>query len=117
MKKKIVPIIVSLWLLGGTIILPAVASADGGYCTPVEVGTLYYERVHIRCTSTIMGFTWFAVPTSSSDMANQVLSLATTALTSNLALYITFDKNDNSGPAYGCALDSCRPILALELCK
>ena len=118
MKREIVLVVVLLWLLGGAIVVPGVASAlDSGSCDPVEVATLYNQRVHVKCAANIGGFIYFAVPTSSSDMANQVLGLATIALTNNKTLGITFDKNDNSGPAYGCDLSNCRPLQGLQLFK
>jgi hypothetical protein len=116
MKREIVLGAVLIWLLGAAIVVPGVVCAlDGGNCTPIEVATLFNQRVHVKCATNIGGFVYFAVPTSSSDMANQVLSLATTALTNNKTLGIQFDKNDNSGPAYGCDLSDCRPLQGLQL--
>ncbi len=118
MRREFVVAVMSLWLLVGAIVVPGVVCAlDGGECNPIEVATLFNQRVHVKCATNIGGFVFFAVPTSSSDMANQVLSLATIALANNKTLGIQFDKNDNSGPAYGCALSDCRPLQGLQLFK
>lgn len=110
-------VLLSLTLVCVSLGVPGIAIADGGNCSVKEVATLFNQRVHVKCSNDIEGFVYFAVPMSNSDMANQVLSLATVALTNKVGLVIQFDNKDNSGPAYGCALSSCRPIQGLQLIR
>jgi hypothetical protein len=97
--------------------LPLSADNKFGTCEPVEVG-VYRERVHIRCSNQLDGFTFFAVPTSDPDYANRVVTVGTAAISFNKRLLVLYDPSDStSGPRFGCLVNDCRPALGVFLLK
>jgi hypothetical protein len=83
-------------------------------CTPSYIGT-FTNRVHVLCTAPAPGgIYYFAYPTSDSKTANRMLSIMLTAKTLGKTLQIYYDPS-GSGSSYGCQVNDCRPITALEI--
>ena len=88
--------------------------ADTYICTPSYIGA-FSSRVHVLCTLPAPGgIYYFAVPTSDSKNANRVLSIMLTAKSLGRDLQIYYDPSGD-GSAYGCGVNDCRPIIAIEI--
>ncbi len=96
-----------------TVLPPALASAQ---CTPAEV-TVFAKspRVEVKCAKATNGIILFDLPTSDSNLAQRVLTVLMTAVTDKKNLRITYDDNDTSGQALGCAKTDCRMIIEIAL--
>jgi hypothetical protein len=95
-----------------------VESSDGTtatyICTPAYIGA-FSNRVHVLCTIPAPGgIVYFAAPTSDSKNANRVLSIMLTAKSLGKTLQIYYDSNGD-GSAFGCGINNCRPINAIEI--
>ena len=104
---------------------PAAPAALYWYqCNAPNFVGLFYERIHVYCTSTspIAGapalsaaIYWFAVPTTDSAAASRFLSLFQSASIAAKVLWVQVDPNDTSGSAFGCGSANCRRIFGAEL--
>jgi hypothetical protein len=95
---------------------PAAADEKWRSCTPTDV-TAYRGRVHVRCSSAVDGFEFFAVPAADAELTNKLVSLASTALVYGKKVSVLFDPDDDSGPQFGCKKNDCRPLRAIGLLK
>jgi hypothetical protein len=85
-----------------------------GSCTPIGVA-VFENRVHVRCSAPIAGFTFFAVSTADAQNAARFLNLFTTARVNNRVLTIFFDTADLSGASFGCLNSDCRVARGAEM--
>jgi len=85
-------------------------------CIPSYTGA-FPTRVHVLCTVPAPGgIYYFAAPTSDSKNAARVLSIILTAKALGKNLQIYYDQNGD-GSAFGCQVNDCRPINAIEMTK
>ena len=91
--------------------------AAGLNCKAIGVGVFPGSRIHIRCnpgdgaSPTVV---FFALSITNPD-STRVLSLATSAVVARRTIFISYDRNDLSGAAIGCANNDCRLIQWIEL--
>jgi hypothetical protein len=93
------------------IVAPRTAWAD---CTPHQVA-VHPNRIHVRCTASIAGIEYFALPTSDPAHSARTLGLLTAAQVSGRTLHLLYAPRDTSGAAMGCVASDCRLILATVL--
>ncbi|OGO28763.1 MAG: hypothetical protein A2136_02210 [Chloroflexi bacterium RBG_16_54_11] len=83
-------------------------------CTPSYIG-VFSTRVHVLCTAPAPGgIYYFGAPTSDSKNANRVLSIMLTAKSLGKTLQIYYDPSGD-GSSFGCQVNDCRPIIAIEM--
>jgi hypothetical protein len=109
------------WLTALTCVLlmsgPAEANASQTWvtCTPSSVAT-YFERIHIRCSESFSGISFFAYGTKKDPAgAARSMSMATSALISGRNVKILYDPEDQSGASIGCQTGDCRLLIGLEM--
>jgi len=74
------------------------------------------DRLHISCHNKPDGYTFFAVPMSSAEFVNQVLSIATAAIVYKKTVNVLYNPSDTTtGPTFGCDAVGCRPLLGIAL--
>jgi len=83
-------------------------------CTAQEVGIFPGSRIHVLCNPGDGAIAFFALSVGNPD-TGRVLSLAATAVAARRPLGITYDPNDLSGAAIGCANSNCRLIQFIGL--
>ena len=116
----------NLWNGGGKLAIAQAAAAvpvvvqasdspeDTFICTPSYIGA-FSTRVHVLCTLPAPGgIYYFAAPTSDSKNAARVLSILLTAKSLGKTLQIYFNPSGD-GSAFGCQMNDCRPITAIEM--
>jgi hypothetical protein len=131
-------IVISALLIFGSA-TQALAASSFHTCNPVAVAT-YTNRVHVKCdqappssipgsveagecTEGCEGFVFFAVATADSAHAARVLSVLVEAHLAPRApdgspwrkIVIEYDRNDTTGPSFGCLEEDCRPILSVAV--
>ncbi len=93
---------------------PCYSAEKWGKCTVQDVMVWNKNRLHIRCAPTIDGLTFFAVPWSSTEFLNQTLSIATSAIAYNKTVNVLYNPSDTTtGATFGCAANTCRPLIAI----
>ena len=97
------------------------AQSVAARCVPVEVGVFANSpRIHVKCQAPTNNILYFAVRTGDKDNPNlpsYMLTILTTALTSNKALMITYNPSDLSGEDIGCLNQDCRLIVSVSLLR
>ena len=99
-----------------TLVLPqnAAAAAVDTYCTPDQVIVFTTApRLHVHCTASVGGVSYFALSTTDQAQAARVLSVINTALVAGRTLTIRYDPNDLSGSSIGCQNNDCRLIQGI----
>jgi hypothetical protein len=99
---------------------PAAAPNAGWYtCNSPDQVAVFFNRVHVRCTSTtptISGVSWFAVPTSpDSAVASRFLGIFQSALVAGRPLILYVDPADTTGSSFGCGAGDCRRLIGAEI--
>jgi hypothetical protein len=89
---------------------PASPTAEWTLCTPVNVAA-FSSRVHVKCSESVGGIQYFAVPTANAAHAARVLSLLSTAHAAGRTLDILYEPSDTSGSTIGCQASDCRLIV------
>lgn len=116
---------IKLFLVGLLGYLPNISLAAAAWfsCSPVNVAVFFGSRVHVQCSSGYGAngsFIYFALPAvASSDMqqANELQSMAMTAMTAGKQLSLYFDDADTSGVSFGCGTNDCRKLLGIVMLK
>jgi hypothetical protein len=90
------------------------AAQTVGTCTVSGVA-VFDNRIHVRCSVPVGGFTFFAVAVSNSANAARLLTLFNSARTYNRQLSIWYDPNDLTGASFGCQNSDCRVARGAEL--
>jgi hypothetical protein len=70
-------------------------------------------RIHVHCTTSFNGISYFALSTSDPSFAARVLSTASTALVAGRQVGIWYDPADLSGASIGCLNSDCRLITGI----
>ncbi len=83
-------------------------------CHPEGVAA-YAERIHVKCTEVYDGVNFFALSTVDSRHASRVLSVLLTAQAIGKTLNILYEPSDTSGSNFGCFVENCRVILAVQM--
>jgi len=83
-------------------------------CTPNQVMN-FKGRVHVHCSTSFSGISYFALSTADPSNAARVLSVASAALVSGRQVTILYDPADLSGAAIGCLNVDCRLIIAIGM--
>ena len=96
--------------------LPTRANAGQiwGSCTTSGVA-VFENRIHVRCSSPVMGFTFFAVSTSDPQNVLRFLTVLNSARVNNRPINILFDPTDLSGANFGCLNTDCRVARGVEM--
>lgn len=94
----------------------AAASYAGtiGSCVPVEVAA-YPDRVHVKCSSSISGVSYFSAPTTDAEFASRIVAIGNTALVAGRSLMIEYDGATGSGTSFGCASANCKRLVGIGL--
>ena len=96
--------------------LPSRANAAQIWGSCATSGVAVFEnRIHVRCASPIMGFTFFAVSTSDPQNVQRFLTVLNAARTFNRTINILFDPTDLSGANFGCLNADCRVARGVEM--
>ena len=85
-------------------------------CDPIQLA-VYENRIQIRCASPAIAgsnIVFFSTPLNQSN-SDEFLTLAATALNTNMTLRIAFDAADESGASYRCDPQNCRLIMWMSL--
>ena len=83
-------------------------------CTPIGIQVYpAYGRLHVRCSQSYSGVSFFALSTKNSAEAARVLSVITSAQVAGRTLSILYDPADTSGSAIGCQVADCRLIKSV----
>jgi hypothetical protein len=84
-------------------------------CTPVQVSTWVNSRIHVKCSSSFGGISYFALRStvSSAPEVARVLTILAAARSAGRSLVITYDTEDTSGAEWGCQANDCRTIQAV----
>jgi hypothetical protein len=83
-------------------------------CTVSGVA-VFENRIHVRCSTPVLGFSFFAVATADSPNAARFLTIFNSARINNRPLSILFDPLDLSGSAFGCLNSDCRVAQGAEI--
>jgi hypothetical protein len=98
--------------LAAVLALPGSALA-GGWCQVTELYS-FDSRVHVRCAGLVYpGFSYFAVPLSSTAQVASFSAMASMAMGGYL--WIDFNMFDTSATSFGCAAHDCRRALSWRL--
>jgi hypothetical protein len=139
LRASLAVVISALLILGSA--TQAFAASEHHTCNSVEVAT-FTDRVHVRCAQGpawsvpgsveagecieprgCAGIVFFAVATADSAHAARILSVLMMAHLAPRApdgspwrkIVIEYDRNDTTGPSFGCLEEDCRPILSVAV--
>jgi hypothetical protein len=83
-------------------------------CTPDSVAS-YNTRIHVRCTASVGGISYWAVSTENPAHAARMLSVLSTAKVGGRTLSLLYDPADTSNLPPGCLVSDCRLLLAAAI--
>jgi hypothetical protein len=131
LRASLAVVISALLILGSA--TQAFAASEHHTCNSVEVAT-FTDRVHVRCAQGpawsvpgsvevgecieprgCAGIVFFAVATADSAHAARILSVLVVAHLAPRPIVIEYDRNDTTGPSFGCLEEDCRPILSVAV--
>jgi hypothetical protein len=96
--------------------LPGAPNASTFYCSLITNVAIFENRIHLRCSNSNDGISYYAYPTDPSHVAtaNQILAIANTAFALNESVWVFYNSSSYLNPP-GCYANDCRGLVGVSM--